>query len=67
MLRSKRMTYSDLSEKADVSESSIKSFMCGASDSRRMAEKIADALDFDLIYSNNVYSVMKKEDTKCQN
>ena len=54
--------YSQLAEKTGVEESTIKGFMCGASDSRRIAEKIADALDFDLVYSNGVYTIRSKEE-----
>ncbi len=61
LLAERKLTYYQLSEKAGIAESTIKSFMCGASDSRRIAEKIADSLDFDLVYSNGVYTIRSKE------
>lgn len=60
MLDTNKLTYSQLSVKSGVAESTIKCFMCGANDSRRTAERIADALDCNLIYSNGVYSLSKK-------
>lgn len=50
--KAKGMTYAVIAEKAGVEESTIKCFMCGANDSRRIAEKIADVLGIKLIYSN---------------
>ena len=58
------LTYSQLSEKSGIAESTIKCFMCGANDSRRIAEKIADVLDCDLIYSNGIYSIALKGATE---
>ena len=40
--KSKCLTYAQIAEKSGVKESTIKAFMCGATDSRRVAEKIAD-------------------------
>lgn len=60
-LDKRKMTYRQLSEKTDIEESTIKCFMCGANDSRRVAEKIADALGMTLMYSNGVYRI--SEDT----
>lgn len=60
LLRSKKITYSQLSDKTGIAESSIKYFMCGASDSRRIAEKIADALNSELVYSNGTYTIKKQ-------
>lgn len=57
VLSSKGMTYSQLSEKTGIAESTIKCFMCGANDSRRIAEKIADALDCNLVYRNGIYNI----------
>jgi hypothetical protein len=34
--------------------------MCGRDDSRRIAEKIADALGVSLVYSNRIYRVDEK-------
>lgn len=58
------LTYSQLSEKSGIAESTIKCFMCGANDSRRIAEKIADALDYDLVYSNGVYNIVARRKEK---
>lgn len=58
------LTYSQLSEKSGIAESTIKCFMCGANDSRRIAEKIADVIDCDLIYSNGIYSIALKGATE---
>lgn len=59
-LYDRQMTYSQLSEKTGIAESTIKCFMCGANDSRRIAEKIADALDCNLVYSNGIYNIVSK-------
>ena len=58
------LTYSQLSEKSGIAESTIKCFMCGANDSRRIAEKIADVLDYDLVYSNGVYNIVARRKEK---
>ena len=64
-LKKKGITYADLSSITDLKESTIKCFMCGRDDSRRIAEKIADALGVSLIYSNQIYKVNElKEETK---
>lgn len=57
-LKSKKMTYCQLADKSGIAESTIKCFMCGASDSRRIAEQIADALGKKLVYSNGVYKLI---------
>lgn len=36
--------------------------MCGANDSRRIAEKIADVLGKTLVYSNGIYTLTNKEE-----
>lgn len=56
-LKQQGLTYAQVAANADIEESSIKRFMCGASDSRRVAEIIADALKFKLVYSNGVYTI----------
>lgn len=56
------MTYLRLSDKTGIAESTIKGFMCGANDSRRIAERIADALNCELVYSNGIYLINEKED-----
>lgn len=57
-LSNEKITYAKLSEKSGVAESTIKCFMSGANDSRRVAEKIADALSLSLIYENKKYEVV---------
>ena len=51
---------SELSSLTELKESTIKCFMCGRDDSRRIAEKIADALGVSLVYSNRIYRVDEK-------
>ena len=58
--KQKGMTYALIADDAGLEESTIKSFMCGATDSRRVAEKIADVLDIKLLYSNGEYSVTER-------
>lgn len=60
-LSQKKITYSQLGEMAGIAESTIKGFMCGANDSRRVAERIADALGCVLIYNNGIYEIKDKE------
>lgn len=57
ILRKREMTYAMLSTMTGVAESTIKSFMSGVNDSRRVAEKIADALNLTLVYKNQNYNV----------
>lgn len=64
VLSSKGLTYYQLSECSGIAESTIKCFMCGANDSRRVAEKIADVLDYDLVYSNGVYNIVARRQEK---
>ncbi|MBP3796463.1 MAG: helix-turn-helix transcriptional regulator [Ruminococcus sp.] len=59
LLQSKGITYAQIAEQAGIEESTVKSFMCAANDSRRVAEKLADALGVKLEYSNGVYTVVK--------
>lgn len=61
-LKSSQLTYAQLSKKTGIAESTIKCFMCGASDSRRVAEKIANALNCALQYENGKYLLISKED-----
>lgn len=60
--KEKNLTYAMIGEQAGVEESTIKGFMCGANDSRRIAEKIADVLGIKLIYSNGEYLVSQTGD-----
>ena len=52
------MTYAKIAQNSDIEESTIKGFMCGASDSRRVAEKIADVLGIGFLYYNGKYSAV---------
>jgi transcriptional regulator with XRE-family HTH domain len=60
--KSKCLTYAQIAEKSGVKESTIKAFMCGATDSRRVAEKIADVLNISLIYSNGEYKIINERE-----
>ena len=55
--KSRHLTYAKIAEKSGVKESTIKAFMCGATDSRRVAEKIADVLEVKIDYCNGDYSI----------
>lgn len=61
-LHDEKLTYSQLSTISGLAESTIKCFMCGANDSRRTAERIADTLNCRIIYSNGIYELAKKEE-----
>lgn len=50
------LTYAKIAKSAGIEESTIKSFMCGASSSRRIAEKLADALGIAILYKNGEFS-----------
>lgn len=65
-LRKHGLTYAQLAKKSSIAESTIKGFMCGASDSRRVAEKIANSLDCALLYENGIYMLTDKEENTCQ-
>lgn len=54
--KEKNLTYAVIANRAELEECTIKSFMCGANDSRRTAEKIADVLGILLIYSGGKYT-----------
>lgn len=64
LLKELGLTYAQLAKKALIAESTIKGFMCGASDSRRVAEKIANSLGCAIQYENGKYLLINKEDTK---
>lgn len=59
-LKTRGITYAELSTLTNIKESTIKCFMCGRDDSRRVAEKIADVLGVSLVYSNQIYRVDDK-------
>lgn len=60
LAKEKGMTYALMAERAGVEESTIKCFMCGANDSRRIAEKLADVLGMRMLYSNGIYELIDK-------
>lgn len=60
-LAKRGMTYAQVADRSNISEGSIKSFMCGLNDSRRIAEIIADALGCKLVYSNGAYNIASEE------
>lgn len=60
LAKEKGMTYAIMAERAGVEESTIKCFMCGANDSRRIAEKLADVLGMRMSYSNGIYELIEK-------
>lgn len=62
VLKERKLTYAQLGAKTLIAESTIKGFMCGASESRRVAEKIANALGCALQYNNGEYLLINKED-----
>lgn len=53
--KTKGVTYAMLASQTGLEESTIKCFMCGANDSRRVAEKIADAMGMEMTYKNGNY------------
>ena len=58
ILNKNKLTYSQLAEKSGLAENTIKCFMCSANNSRRIAERIADALNCKLVYSNGTYNIL---------
>lgn len=60
--KEKNLTYAVIAERSNLEECTIKSFMCGVSDSRRVAEKIADVLGILLIYSDGKYTCIMASD-----
>lgn len=64
LLKQDKLTYAKLAQMTNLAESTIKGFMCGANDSRRVAEKIANSFDCALRYESSEYVLISKEDTK---
>lgn len=54
------LTYAQLAKAASVEESTIKCFMCGANDSRRIAEKLADVLGVGILYKDSKFTVVSE-------
>lgn len=61
LAKERNLTYAQIAEKSGVKESTIKAFMCGATDSRRVAEKIADVLEVKIVYCNGDYSIITEK------
>lgn len=61
LAKERNLTYAQIAEKSGVKESTIKAFMCGATDSRRVAEKIADVLEVKIVYCNGDYSIIAEK------
>ena len=61
LAKERNLTYAQIAEKSGVKESTIKAFMCGATDSRRVAEKIADVLEVKIVYYNGDYSIITEK------
>lgn len=64
LAKEKGYTYAKIAEQASVEVSTIKCFMCGANDSRRIAEKLADVLGMRMSYSNGIYELTEKTEVK---
>lgn len=60
MAKDKNLTYSGLAKLAKVEESTIKCFMCGANNSRRIAEKLADVLGISILYKDGEFIAVEK-------
>ncbi len=64
MLIQQHITYAQLSEIINVADHTVAMFMCGAANSRRLAEKIADALGLTLQYSKGEYTIVITDENK---
>ena len=60
--KSRHLTYAQIAEKSGLKANTIRAFMCGVDDSRRIAEKIADVLNISLIYSNGEYKIINESE-----
>ena len=59
--KAKKLTYQHIATTTGFDLSTIRQFMCGVTDSRRVAEKIADTLGLKLLYGNGIYTVLSVE------
>lgn len=50
LAKERGLTYAKIADEAGICENTIKCFMCGANDSRRVAEKIANVLKMSILY-----------------
>lgn len=58
LAKEKGYTYAKMAGIAGIEEGTIKCFMCGANDSRRIAEKLADVLGISILYKNGEFTVI---------
>ncbi len=58
ILKQQHISYAKLSEVINVSERTVARFMCGATNNRQTAEKIADALGLLMQYNNGKYKIV---------
>lgn len=61
LAKEQHLTYAQMAKTAGIEESTIKAFMCGANDSRRTAENLADVLGVKIVYQQGTYNVLKEE------
>ncbi len=62
--KAKGLTYQQIADATGFDLSTIRQFMCGVTDSRRVAEKIADTLELRLLYGNGRYAVLSEAKEK---
>jgi transcriptional regulator with XRE-family HTH domain len=60
LAKEKGYTYAKMAGIAGIDESTIKCFMCGANDSRRIAEKLADVLGVGILYKDGEFLVAEE-------
>lgn len=60
LAKEKGYTYAKMAGIAGIEESTIKCFMCGANDSRRIAEKLADVLGISILYKDGEFIAVEK-------
>lgn len=60
LAKEKGYTYAQMAAIAGIEESTIKCFMCGANDSRRIAEKLADVLGISILYKDGEFIAVEK-------
>lgn len=60
-LKEKKMTYRQLSDETGLAESTIKCFMSGATDSRKVAECIANALGKKILFHSGCFYLVDQQ------
>ena len=60
----RHLTYAQIAEKSGLKANTIRAFMCGVDDSRRIAENIADVLGVEIVYSNGKYKINSNKTEK---